>query len=381
MAAQPLVLETLRDEAAWAALEPEWRALYAIAPGAAPPLRWEWQWLWWQVYGPVYGHGAQPLRIVCARLDGRLVGVLPLYLSRPRRTLGMPVLRPLSSGEEEFEETCAEYLGALIAPDMEAPVTAALSAHLHQQREFVLLDLPAVAGDALVSGLRDWWVRTESLGPCWQADLSNGVEPYLATLSRTTRQKARKFLRESFEPGYRFDLARTRDEALAIFEDLAALHQERWTAAGKAGCFAAPRFLDFHRRLVAALAAPGEVALARLIEDGRPISVHYGFPCRRVLQCYQTGAVLDGSTRLKSPGIAGWLRLAEELRPLGIDQLDYLLGANDFKQRMAVKGPELWRVRAARPGARTGLLRFADHLREKRRPSAPKAEEEPADEA
>jgi CelD/BcsL family acetyltransferase involved in cellulose biosynthesis len=209
--------------------------------------------------------------------------------------------------------------------------------------------------------------------------LSDGVEAYLATLSRTTRQKARKFLRESYESGYRFELARSREEAQSIFEDLVALHQVRWTTAGEAGCFSAPRFLEFHRRLVAALDAPREVVLARLIEDDRPISVHYGFPCRRVLHCYQAGAVLDGSTRLKSPGIAGYLRLSEELLPMGIDHLDLLLGATDYKERMCTQGPQLWHVRAARPGARTTLLRLVERLREK--PAAAVVKEEPAQEA
>src|SRR5437868_873946 len=93
-------VEVVRDAAAWAALEGEWRELHAASPSAAPPLSWDWAREWWRAYGPVCGAGAGALRIFAVREGGGLIGLLPLYLGwKGRWPAVVRRLRFLGTGE------------------------------------------------------------------------------------------------------------------------------------------------------------------------------------------------------------------------------------------------------------------------------------------
>ncbi len=68
------------------ALRDEWRTLLLSVPTIASPfMTWEWMMSWYETYE---GHGS--IRCITVRAsDGRLVGIVPLFLSlRPDRTLG-----------------------------------------------------------------------------------------------------------------------------------------------------------------------------------------------------------------------------------------------------------------------------------------------------
>ena len=82
-------------------------------PRRRPPLRWEWVREWWRIYGPVYGDRGRGLRLICGSSRARLIGVLPLYQRSTSGPWGSRQLRFISTGEAEFEETCAEYLDLL----------------------------------------------------------------------------------------------------------------------------------------------------------------------------------------------------------------------------------------------------------------------------
>lgn len=352
-----LTVETIRDTAQWAGLESAWRALYADSPVAAPPLCWEWCWHWWDLYGAVCGAGPAPLHLLVLRRGGALVGVAPTYLRRVPRGLGL-TLSFLSTGEEESEETCADWLDVLWAPGEDAAVVAALVAWLTSPaaRYIARVQFDAVAAGTVAARVRDglrargWSERTESMGHCWVADQSEGYEAYLASLSRTTRAKCRKLQRQAEAGGAGFALASSREEAVAFFEDLMALHQARWSAAGKPGCFASQRFTELHRRLVATLEPRRELILAEVTDDVGPVAVNYGLRVGDSVQCYQSGTTMDRTEQVLSPGVLAYILMFLELEPEGVKRFDFLLGEGGHKDRLCRRDAELFGLRATRPG-------------------------------
>src|SRR5690606_5685572 len=74
----------------------------------------------------------QGMVVVCVRRDGTLIGVLPLYRRRRRARFGPSPdeLYLFSSGEAEFEESCAEYLDLLCRDEDAAACTAAIAVAL-----------------------------------------------------------------------------------------------------------------------------------------------------------------------------------------------------------------------------------------------------------
>jgi CelD/BcsL family acetyltransferase involved in cellulose biosynthesis len=347
-------------------LENEWRALFNVAPNASPALRWEWVRGWWGVYGPAYGDGGRGLRIIVVRGGQELIGVLPLYVKTPRWSWGSRELRFISTGEAEFEETCAEYLDVLHRPGAEAECVAAIGRCLNGELSFPWdqLELSAMPANSplleLPKSVNGRAGRSVAKGPavCYVSDLAGGFEAYMKRLSQGARGEARKLLREVTRAGMSFEIAATADQAVRYFDELIELHRNRWESVGKAGCFA-PRQCEFHRHLVATLAPAGKAVLSRLSLAGKTYAVTYGHLTGTNYSCYQRGVRME-THPVRSPGTATLLLLMNHLAQRGIVCYDHLGGLNSFKARFATGERPLAAMRIAKPNTRYLVTRTWD---------------------
>ena len=168
-------------------LEREWGALFDVAPTASPPLRWEWVREWWRIYGPVYGDRGRGLRLITVRRGPDLIGVLPLYQRTTRVPGGARQLRFISTGEAEFEETCAEYLDVLHVPGAAGECVAAVGRTLTDDRSLPWdqLELSDISVRSPLIGLRELvvargtWSKLREPKMCYISDLTGGFEAYL----------------------------------------------------------------------------------------------------------------------------------------------------------------------------------------------------------
>ena len=292
-----LTTRVIQDELEWNAIRDDWMALYVSSPFASTPLDFVWLQGWWRVYGAIYGTGG--LRVVTVWRESRLVGAIPLYVGR---SLGTRHLRFISTGEAEHEETCPDYLNLLCLPGEEAACVDSMWSEIGRmawdQLEF--LDLPE---ESLL-------LRTRTIphnacpfprGSCPVADLAGGFEAYLGRLSSNSRQQARRLVREGELAGAQFEVADVQ-QATGAFDDLVKLHQERWALDGKPGVFAAPHFIEFHRNLIREWLPGGRAILARLVLEGNPVAVLYGFVTGQKFDFYQSGVQLETSGPCGAPG-------------------------------------------------------------------------------
>jgi CelD/BcsL family acetyltransferase involved in cellulose biosynthesis len=324
---QPVEVRVVSDEAGWDDLAPGWSDLFDASPRASTPLHFHWLRTWWRVYGP---HYARPggLWIITLWRGPRLVGVLPLYLTAAGGFAARR-LRFLSTGEAEHEETNPDYLDLLCLPGEEAACARAVRGFLARAAwdHLDLLDLPDTSPLLGEGGFADGagGARVLPRGECPVANLTGGFEAYLGRLSANGRQQARRLVREAEKaPGAAFELADA-PQADEFFDDLVRLHQERWAAQGKPGCFAAPRFTEFHRALVGGWLPHGRAVLARLSTAGRPAAVLYGFVTGSKFDFYQSGVRMD-APGLRSPGNQAHLLLMRALAGRGIGWYDFLRG-------------------------------------------------------
>jgi CelD/BcsL family acetyltransferase involved in cellulose biosynthesis len=353
-------LRIIADVAGWDAIRADWDALHRASPTASTPLDFAWLRHWWDVYGPVYGRGG--LRIITLWRGPLLVGALPLYLDAGRGgPLGVRCLRFLSTGEEEFEEVCADYLDLLHLPG-EDKVCAQAAWQAIDAMPWDTLELLDLAEQAALLRWRRAFPRharlqLSSRGACPIAWLGDGFEAYLGSLSPKTRKHARQYLREVERAGIAIELA---DAAVADrhFDDLVRVHQERWVAAGEPGCFAAPRFTEFHRGLVRRWTASGRAVLARFSYRGETFAVLYGFVTGRKFDLYQFGvAPLDPGV-VRSSGTAANLLLMRELAGRGIAHYDFLRGVSAYKKSLATEQRQLFCATCRRHTARALLDRL-----------------------
>ena len=343
----------IHQEEDWDEIRPEWETLYNASPYASPPLAFDWVRTWWRVYGLTYGRG---LQIVTAWRGSRLVGMLPLYQVRSG-SLGVRRLRFLSTGEAEYEETCPEYLNALCLHGEEEVCLGVVRACIERLAwdQLELINLPA-GSPLLRSGALPGRARTFVRGSCPIADLTGGFEKYLGRLSANGRQQARRLLREGEKAGATFEIVAA-DQAMAAFDDLVRLHQARWTAGGKPGVFAAPRFTAFHRELVREWLPRERAMLARLSVGGERVAVLYGFIVGSRFEFYQSGVRYEITGRLRSPGNLAHLLLMQAVLERGVTAYDFLSGTSAYKDRLATCENRLFDVHIWRPTLRAAACR------------------------
>lgn len=358
---EPLTTRIVEDEVSWDALAQAWNELYLASPTAATPLAFAWLRRWWDVYGPEYGAS---LRIVTLWRGSRLVGALPLYLGRGHGgALGARCLRFISTGEDEYEETCPDYLNLLHLPGEEASCVRAawLAVGAMTWDVLELIDLP---DDSPLLRWRDGDIGARILvshrGTCPIADLRQGFDAYLTMLSSKTRMRARQEIRKVERAGAIFELADAANAA-EFFDDLVDVHQERWNADGEPGCFAAPRFAGFHRDLIREWVADGRAVLSRLSHKGRACAILYGFVTGQRFELYQLGVRPVEGAAIHSPGTAANLLLMEHLAGRGVGYYDFLRGESAFKKSLTTERRTLVRVDCRRPTMRAAVDQVA-HL-------------------
>lgn len=359
--------DIVRETAAWDALSSAWQELFAACPTATPPLRWEWLRTWWRIYGTHYaakGRGDDGLRLFLVRENGRLIAALPLYLRRGR-LLQPSRLGFLSTGEDEAEETCAENLDMLCLPGRETECLAALMP--------LVLSEPA---DEIVLGplttqspLARWQAaqtdgagfRVEEHGPCYVADLTGGFEAYLSRLSRNSRSLVRKRLSGAEREGARIEIAHDWESVQPLIADLVALHQARWEAVGKPGCFAAPRFTEFHRACIQAGIENGDAVLARLVCGTETVAAMVGYTAHGKFDSYVAGTKTEDEP-VKSAGIVLHMLLKKHLSEHGVTHYDHLGGTMRYKQQYTTEERPAISLHRTRPTLRAAAGRASELL-------------------
>jgi len=256
---------TLATDAALLALRPEWDALWHRAAARATPFQSPaWLLPWWRQFGT-----GRPRAATLRGGDGRLLGLLPLYLLHEGSETK---LLPVGVG-------VSDYLDALLDPD--APLDAAgrlLEAALAASPEATscdLVDLPP--GAALLDappprGWRDGGARPA--GPCPVLALPPGAAPaeLLSRRRRAALRNARNRAERAGGVSIETAAAGTLDGCL---DALASLHRARWDARGEpGGVLADPRVLALLREAAPGLLEHGALRVQVLRLGGVPAAAH-----------------------------------------------------------------------------------------------------------
>ena len=351
--AEQLTTRIIRDEIEWDAIRRDWDELFVASSCTSFSLHFEWLKNWWRIYGKHYC--TDGMRIVTVWRGARFVGAIPLYVGRCAvGPIGIRELRMMSTGESEFEETCPDYIDLLCLPGDEAACRDSVWKAMNDipwdrlRFEGLPAESALLSGD-LSANSRPGRSKVIRTGVCPFADLSQGFEEYLKNLSPRTRAGCRRSLREADRSGAVLELA-TASNSDQFFDDLVRLHQDRWTNEGKAGCFAAPRFTEFHRRLVRDWVPSGQAILGRLSHGGQAYGVQYGFLCRSKFHNYLNGVKRTNSGPFHSPGTALTVLFTRALAARGVTAYDYLREARpSYKRSFATSANQLVELKVCRP--------------------------------
>ncbi|MGA7123140.1 MAG: GNAT family N-acetyltransferase [Polyangiaceae bacterium] len=357
-------------------LAPRWRRLIAVASHAQPVHTPLWLLRWWREFGQADG---RQMRVVIVEEDGELVGLVPLARRIAIHRPAIPVrrLELFATGEQERDEICSEYVGALTARGKEPEVARETIRALCDGvlGEWDELRMTAMSGDdplvpALVLALRTKGIAVSSgqSGECPYVPLPPSWEDYLRALGSTRRYAVMRSLREldKWAGPNNWELCRARTPA-ELAEGkciLWSLHRERWAASGRSGVFASARFARFHDEIMPRLLAGEDgvsLELQWLRARGLPIAATYSFVYAGRVQFYQSGRRVDVPRSVR-PGIAIHALSIRFSIGEGRKEYDFLGGASRYKRDLALATRPLVTLRAVAPGLRGRAVEAARSL-------------------
>jgi CelD/BcsL family acetyltransferase involved in cellulose biosynthesis len=317
-----LEIAEVATTAEFEALAPAWDDLWHRAPGATPFQSPAWLLPWWREIG-----GGE-LRVLAARANGQLVGLLPLY--RQREGEGGKLL-PLGVA-------ISDYLDGLFEEGCGMEIAEAMLRRLMECQDWQRCELhPLRQGSPLLEarappGCTDDVLEFE---PGLAVEIPAGARELSQVLPRKIRANIRYFLRRAEQAGrVSFETA-TLDTLPELLDALFRLHDARWHQLEQPGVLADPAIRRFHRGAAPLLLGAGLLRLHALRLDERIVAVMYALEARGRACCYLCG--FDPDFGALSPGtlIFGhsiWQAMCE-----GAREVDFLRGRESYKYFWGVR--------------------------------------------
>lgn len=254
-----------------------------------------------------------------------------------------------ATGIPSRDELCIEHNGVLGAPRSIADLVQLLP------EDWDELFLPGVDREAYahLDAPNGYRVIVEGTTPSPYVDLARvrASKDYLSLLSSNTRAQIRRARRQV--GACELEVASTLEEALAVYDEMIALHAASWLARGKPGAFADPWFARFHRRLIERRFQHGEIQLARLRGPEGTIGCLYNLVANGRVLFYQSGLASFENAAIK-PGLLCHAATIEHCAAAGHAVYDMLAGSTRYKTSLSTDVAELAWLRVQRT-----RLRFA----------------------
>lgn len=322
-----------------AALGPDWDALVGAMPRPSPFLLRAWLLPWARHYG--HDHA---LEFHVAHRDGRLVGALPLCIERH---LGLRRLR--------FPGGPQAVLGDMLLSDGEGTDTGrALIDQISRRGGHDVLDVYGIPGGGLLeqnANANELRVIERVEAPVIDSQ-GSWEDTYKANASGKRRYEHRRRRRRLAEQGeLQTRVVSTPDEIDAVLEDVFRLHHARWDGRPDGSEFASPRGAPFQREALLTLAAEGIPRIALTEFDGRPLAFNIYFLFARRMYVYRQA--FDPALSASAPGIINMVDALEAGFEEGVDRVEFLGGAEQFKRDLANRFEPLY-VGLGLPGTLRG---------------------------
>lgn len=224
------------------------------------------------------------------------------------------------------------------------PACAGTTARARRRRSLVLSGVPAeyLAAARATPGT----MRLLGEHPAPFVDLGavrKAGGDFLSGLSPNARYQIRRSERRYRDCGpLALSRARSPAEAYDFLSELIRLHQTTWTSRGRAGSFANPAVLRFHRALIARAFAGGGIELVRASAGRRIIGYLYNFRYRDRVYAYQSGFDYDLPHPHCKPGLTCHHLAIEASLAEGAAFYDFLGGAHRYKMSLSNRETTLY---------------------------------------
>jgi len=322
-----ITIECVSNEIGFAALRAEWDELHEQAEDASVFMSWAWHHTWWGVFGE-----NNELCLLCARLNGKLVALIPLYIRHHTWPKASQVMF-VGTGEGEADEVATEYLDVLAEAE-HAQLSASLILNwLDDHCSSMVFDFQHLLESAnLFKALQhndnDWVLKLEQRGFRYQLDMHQETADIPMVQSRLKRVK--RSLRAVERDGGMtqisvFDSEHVND-VLKVVSELSDQRQQHAKRAKSA--FASARFNQFHRRILPLLYQLDGADVQHFYLNGELCAVLYCFYDKTSCHYYQSGFVQSMANRYMPLTVAHLMEI-ERNRATGRQYYDFMRGDVD----------------------------------------------------
>lgn len=304
----------------------------------------DWQYSWWEQFGKNC-----ELHIVTFRKKDQLVAVFPFFIDCTK-CLGVPFCKSLKligsvtsnlrEGALPLKMSFGGYLDALIDPDYHEECAHLFKQFIHDNNPIfsnIFLDELPVESRLLKitsSALKDNHnhLKQEDASTCYQIVLPESWEEYLYTLSKNTRKKIRRGLRE-VEEKKTFQIRHVSDEIkfIKMLKLLIKFHQLRWNNMGEPGFFADKRVKEFYMNVCLLLFKTDNAVIKYCVSDEEVFAVELEFRYNDVIYAVQGSFDETSSFSKYSPSKILFYHSIREGIENGYRVYDWLRGKDEYK--------------------------------------------------
>ena len=284
-----------------------------------------------------------PMLLVASR-DNQDVG-LALF-NRHTMGFGLQTLHLNETGNAHFDSMFVEHNGILHLPQAEADLNLCLNKLLSIAPNTRLMlsgvDI-TILNAARASGHVVRLSRTEPSPYVDYNSLPPGESGFHSILSANTRYQLRRSDRLYSQRGsLQIRRATSVNEACTMLGALAVLHQRTWTARGHSGAFANPKFIRFHRALIARAWPSGEIDILEISAGHTVIGYLYNFCHRGKVLTYQSGFDYASATAHEKPGVTSHHLAIKHYQERGYSRYDFLAGEDRYKSSLSNASTSLY---------------------------------------
>jgi CelD/BcsL family acetyltransferase involved in cellulose biosynthesis len=190
---------------------------------------------------------------------------------------------------------------------------------------------------------------------------------FLKLLSANKRSQIRRSIKQyELDGEIRLHEAQTSEEALAMLDQLAVLHQLEWTSLGKPGAFANQYLYQFHRDLIRSRFDEKEMQLLHIHNEKMTIGYLYCFVYENRVLFYQCGFnyLADNNYR---PGLVSHYFAVLHNAVAGRSIYDFLGGDSAYKSSLSTDSTSIYWVRLIRNKNRLMLEKLVVALKHRMR--------------
>ncbi len=286
-----------------------------------------------------------PLRLMRAERFGKTVGLGILAGGEPKKIWNIPYCATEHLHETGVREIdmVIEHNDFLLDASYEEEARSAMIGHWLDNVDNVSeLGIPGTSQSAWMSdgidherhGMKRFDMTMKSHAMDLEEVRRVGGDP-VTLLDARTRAKIRRAMREYAQLGaVCIGTAATVVESLEWLDSLEMLHQKRWTGKGEPGCFSNPRFMRFHRMMIARNHENGSAIVMRINVGDAALGYLYGFADKQRFYVYQCGFDYEMVERNSMPGLVCHVMAMKYLAETGLQLYDFMAGFSGYKSAL-----------------------------------------------